>query len=371
LVASILVAAPVAQAETVVLYPVTGSADGATLTVVRDHLRTTITGLGHTIVEGTGDRPTTVAQFDAAATAQHAVYVVLADVTPHPGHYDLHVLVGSVDASRVEELMVDVLLEEEDARLRDVIGAMLRPQGLGDDALRLSAEETAEQRAHRLAVEAAARQAELDRQRQQQEAEQAALDAERRAEEAERQRQEEDARQQAEQAARQAAEEAQHRWDGRQLYGAGGAWMVQLGGEGAGGVIYGPHNSHVPGGGGLGFVQARVARLIDGTGGLELRAGADVFFGLGAGMNILVGATYQWSPFLDPIHIGVIAELGLSIAFTGPRDAGFMFRAGAVASWSPTEHLYLELALPEIGVMTNGSGALVFGASLRIGYRFD
>ena len=67
----------------------------------------------------------------------------------------------------------------------------------------------------------------------------------------------------------------------------------------------------------------------------------------------------------------MIAELGLSIAFQGPRDVGFLLRAGAVASWNPTGGLYFELALPELGVMTNGSGALVFGASRRVGYRFD
>ena len=74
---------------------------------------------------------------------------------------------------------------------------------------------------------------------------------------------------------------------------------------------------------------------------------------------------------VEPIHIGVIAELGISIAFTGPRDVGFVLRAGGVVSWNPVGGLYIEVALPEIGVMTNGTGQLVFGASLRAGYRFD
>jgi hypothetical protein len=121
--------------------------------------------------------------------------------------------------------------------------------------------------------------------------------------------------------------------------------------------------------GGLGLVKARIGRLL--VPGLELRAGADIFFGLGTGLDLMIGATYQFTPFVAPVHIGAIAEVGMSIAFQGPRDVGFLFRAGAVVSWNPVEHLYFELALPELGVMTNGTGAVVFGASLRLGYRFD
>lgn len=371
-IAAALVCAPgVAMAETVEVFPVGGAADGSTLTMAQSHLRATITALGHTIVEGSGTRPTTAAEFSAAATGTHAVYVVIADIEPHPGHYGLHVWVGSVDANRVEELYVDVLYEDEDARLHDVLGSMLRPQGLADDALRLSAEETDAERARRLAAEAAARQAELDRQHQAEADAAAAAEAQRRADEAEAARIADEERQRQEAAAQQAADAARHSWDQRPLYGAGGAWMVQIGGAGGGGVLYGPHNTHVPDSGALGLVQARIGRAIEGTGGLELRGGADIFFGLGTGLDLMIGATYQLTPTTEPIHVGAIAEIGLSIAFQGPKDVGFVFRAGAVASWNPTGGLYFELALPELGVMTNGSGVLVFGAALRIGYRFD
>ncbi len=361
----------VALAEQVELFPVGGTAEGSTLTMAQSHIRQAIVALGHTLVDGSGTRPTTAAEFTAAAASTRSVYVVLADIEPHPGHYGLHVWVGSVDANRVEELFVDVLLEDEDSRLHDVLGSMLRPQGLGEDALRLSAEETDAERARRLAAEAAARQAELDRQHQAEADAAAAAEAQRRADEAERARLADEERQRREQADRDAAQSAQQAWDHRPLYGAGGAWMIQLGGAGGGAVQYGAHNPHVPDAGALGLVQLRLGRAIDGTGGLELRAGADVFFGLGAGLDLVVGATYQLTPTTEPIHLGVIAELGLSIAFQGPRDVGFLLRAGAVASWNPTGGLYFELALPELGVMTNGSGALVFGASLRVGYRFD
>lgn len=358
-------------AEQVELFPIGGTAEGSTLTMAQSHIRQTITALGHTIVDGSGTPPSTSAEFMAAANGTHSVYVVLADIEPHPGHYGLHVVVASVDANRVEELLVDVLYEDEDARLRDVLGAMLRPEGLADDALRLSAEETDAERQRRLAAEAAARQAELDRQHQAETDAAAAAEAQRRADEAERQRLADEQRQREEQAAREAADAAAHAWDNRPLYGAGGAWMIQAGGAVGGAVQYGSHNPHVPDAGALGLVQLRLGRAIDGLGGLELRAGADVFFGLGTGLDLVVGATYQFTPFVEPIHIGVIAELGLAIAFQGPKDVGFLFRAGAVASWNPTGGLYFELALPEIGVMTNGTGALVFGASVRVGYRFD
>jgi len=369
IVGALLATPDAVLAEQVELYPVGGSAEGSALTMAQSHIRQAIIALGHTVVEGSGTRPTTAAEFGTAASSTHSVYVVLADIEPHPGHYGLHVWVGSVDANRVEELMVDVLLDDEDARLHDVLGSMLRPQGLADDALRLSADETEAERARRLAAEAAARQAELDRQHQTESDAAAAAEAQRRADEAEAQRLADEQRQQQEQAAQAAATAAAHAWELRPTYGAGGAWMVQIGGAGGGAFQYGAHNPHVPDGGALGMVQVRVGRLL--VEGLELRAGADIFFGLGAGLDFMLGATYQFTPFVAPVHIGAIAELGMSIAFQGPRDVGFLFRAGAVVSWNPVDHLYFELALPELGVMTNGSGALVFGASLRIGYRFD
>jgi hypothetical protein len=48
-----------------------------------------------------------------------------------------------------------------------------------------------------------------------------------------------------------------------------------------------------------------------------------------------------------------------------------LFRVSALAGWRPVEHFYVEVALPELGVMTNGVGALVLGLSLRAGYRFE
>jgi hypothetical protein len=363
-------AAPV-RADRVVLFGVEGQSDGSRRAMAEDHIRTALRALGHEVVPGRGARPTTSAEYDATARASTASYVVVADVDALPGQYNLHVSVGTELSSRVEELVVSVTFAEEDERLRDVLGAMLRPAGLGEDALRLSGVESDADRAAREAAEAAAHQAELDAAQHALDEEAAAEAALRRAEEAERQRLEDEARQRAEREAAEAHATEQTRWDQRPLYGAGGAWMIQI--AGAGGYAT-PLAQRIDGhaaGGGFGLVQARVGRIIDGTGGLELRAGADVFFGLGTALDLVVGATYQFSPFVEPIHLGVIAELGLSIAFSGPRDVGFVLRAGGVVSWNPTGGFYLEVALPELGVMTNGTGQFVFGASVRAGYRFD
>lgn len=370
LVLTFLAAAP-ARADRVVLFPVEGHSDGSRRTMAEDHIRTAIRALGHEVVPGRGTRPSTASEYDATARASTATYVVVADVDAMPGQYNLHVSVGTELASRVEELVVAVELAEEDERLRDVLGSMLRTAGLGDDALRLSGVESDEVRAAREAAEAAAHQAELDA-AERAAADQAAADAALlRAEEAERQRLADEARQQAEREASEAHASEQTRWDARPLYGAGGAWMLQLSGAGGYASPLSQRADRIAGGGGFGLVQARIGRIVDGTGGLELRAGADVFFGLGTALDLMIGATYQFSPFVEPIHLGIIAELGISIAFSGPRDVGFALRAGAVVSWNPTGGFYLELALPEIGVMTNGTGLLVFGASLRAGYRFD
>jgi len=41
--------------------------------------------------------------------------------------------------------------------------------------------------------------------------------------------------------------------------------------------------------------------------------GADIFLGLATGMDLMIGATYQFTPFDVPVHIGAIAELGLKL----------------------------------------------------------
>lgn len=356
--------ASVAHAERVVLYPVAGRADAERAEAIEDRIADVIRALGHEVVSppgGLGEaRPSTASEMGGVASASGAMYVVTAEVEPLRGQYRLQLVVGYQPTQRVEDLVVTVLESEEDARLRDVLGAMLREEGLGEDAIRLTGG----------IVDPAAEEAERRRREEEARAAQEAEDAERRAREEEEARRAEEERQRAEEEARREAEAAARRereaWDDRLWYGRDGEWVVLVGGGGSYLAGFGER-----GGGGLGVLQARLGRFLSGTDGLELRGGIDVVLGAVGGMNIVLGASWQFSPFVEPIRIGPIVEIGASFVFTGAQDTGFLARAGAVASWAPIRQLQIEITLPEIGVITNGPGAVIVGASARVGYRFD
>jgi hypothetical protein len=384
-----------ALAEGVVLYPVEGSADADALDEVEAALALALTHAGHRRVTTPGGiraaRPSTAAQMEGVGTAASARYVVLAEIEPMPGQYRLHITVGH--DGRVEELLVNVVRAEEASRLDDVLRSMLRPEGLGDDAMRLSGVESDAERQAREGAERARRDAEELARREaaerelrealaRTEAERAAAEAE-----AERQRQTEaerarQAEAEAQAAAARAAEERAHQaetaWANRPVLGRDGPWVVMAGVLGGGLVPLGSSGPQPMGGTvrppqgvlGVGAVQARAGYALAGTDGLELRAGVDVLFGGTAGLSLVVGASYQFTPFVEAIHIGAVLELGVNFLFTGPRDAGFVARLSAIASFTLAPHITLEVSLPELGILTNGPGALMFGGSARIGYRF-
>jgi hypothetical protein len=361
----------IARAERVVLYPLTGRADEHRIEELEERLETVIRALGHEIVAppggiGRGARPSTAAEMEGTATAAGAMYVLLVEIEPMRGQYRLHLRVGYQPTQRVEELVVSVLLEEEEARLRDVLAAMLRPDGLGEDAVRLTGEDPG---TGGVADEEAARRAEEERARLA-------------AEEEERLRREGEERARAEEEARRAEEERtrteREAWNARATYGSDGEWLVMVGGHGGyaiglgtrpeirDGMVVGQQST----GGGLGLIQVRIGRSLPGTDGLEIRGGIDGVLGAFGGLDIVLGGCWQWTPFVLPIHIGIVAELGASFSFTGGQTAGFVLRAGAIASWTPAPHWQIEVALPELGVMTNGAGAVLLGATARVGYRF-
>jgi hypothetical protein len=362
-----------ARADRVVVYALTGSVSEERHEHIEEAVLAAVRALGHTVVQPSeATAPTTAGEMDGIALSRSAAYVLIPRIDgTMPGQYRLHLTVGH--DGRVEDLVINVTDADEEARLRDVLGAMLRPQGLGDDALRLSGAETDEERARREAEEAAraaeeAARLAADEEARRAEEERLAAEAEAArlaAEEEERRRAEEEA------AAARAAEE--ERWNARPTYGSDGAWMFFGGVAGGGFAGFGTPR---PGSmmqrdsvGGLATIQVRMARLL--VEGLEIRGGVDLMLGSISAMDVQVGAAYVFSPFAEPIYLGAVAEVGASFLFTGARDVGFLFRVSALAGWRPAEHIYLEVALPEIGVMTNGVGALLFGASLRVGYRFD
>lgn len=365
-----------ARADRVVLYPLTGRADQDRLDDLEDHVDRVLRELGHEVLAAPGglstiDRPATAAEMEGVATAAGATYVLAIEIEPLRAQYRMHVRVGYQPTGRVEELTLTVLESEEHDRLTAVMRAMLRPEGLGEDAMRLTGD-AADQGA--ISEEERLRREEEERARLAAEEE-----ARRRAEEEERAREEEERRRAEERAAREAEEAAQRArdaWTNRATYGSDGEWVVLVGGGASYAYLFTParviRDAMLIGtttDAGFGLIEARLGRAFPGTDGLELRGGIDVFLGASGGMNVVLGAVWQLTPLAGvPIHLGPSIELGGSFSFTGGQNAGFVARASMVASWTPTPHFQLEVALPELGVQTNAG--LVLGAALRAGYRF-
>ncbi len=365
-IALLVWAVPVlAEADRVVLYPLGGDAEQARLDDIEERVATILRDQGHTIVPPpSASRPSTSAEMESVASAANASYVVVAQVDPLRGQYRFEIHVYYLPAGRLEDLVATVLESEEQARLSDILSSMVRREGLGEDALRLTGEETTppppgetdEERQRREAEEAARREAEEQ--------------ARREAEEAARREAEEQARREADEAARR-AEQAQRAWNERPLYGADGHWMLQLGGSGSYAIALGELPAMHQAGGGLFDVSFRVGRTFDGLEGFELRGGLDYTTGVFSALGIHVGAAWLGSFFVEPFYIGAGGEVGVIFPFTGSREVGFSARVGALFAWRPIPHLVIEASVPEIGVITPGTGAVTVGGSLRVGYRFD
>ncbi len=380
-VALLVWALPVlAQADRVVLFPVAGGAEDARREEIEQRLAELLREQGHTVVAPpSAERPESSSAMESVASVTNAAYVVVAEVDPLRAQYRMHIAVYYQPTGRLEDLVVTVLEAEERERLSDILSSMVRREGLGEDALRLTGEggpatppgETDEERAAREEAERLRREEE---ERQRREAEEAArqeaeAQAQREAEEAERRRR-----------------EAQSAWDSRPQYGTDGHWMVQLQVGGGYATRLGSLPGAVQGDGGLLDVGARVGRTFDGLDGFELRGGLDLITGSFAGpvtsdgsapgvgftaLAIHVGAAWLGSFLVEPLYVGVGGEIGAVFALTGARDAGFSGRIGALFAWRPVPHFVIEASLPELGVLTPGSGVFSIGGSVRAGYRFD
>lgn len=380
-----------AHADRVVFYSITGRADDARLRELEQRMAGVLREQGHTLVPPpTSGHPTRSAEMEAVASAVNATYVLTAEMEPLRGQYLLHVHVYYRPAGRLEDLVATVMVAEERTRLVDILRSMVRREGLGEDALRLTGEAAPSpgvsdaERARAEAEERARAEAEAARREAEEEA--ARREAEERARaEAARREAEERARAEAEERARREAEQAQA-WAERRPYGADGRWMIQLLAGGGYASRLGGLPGAVQGDGGLLDVGVRVGRAFEGLDGFELRGGVDVLTGSFAGpvlgdgsapsvgytgFALRVGAAWLGSFFVEPVFIGVGGEVGVLFTLTGARDVGFTGRIGALFAWRPTERVSIEASLPELGVITPGSGALTLGASVRAGYRFD
>ena len=326
-----LVLAPsVASADAVALLALGGRADQERLEATEQVMAELLREQGHRLAAPSAasvDHPPTSAQLEQVAEDSRAIYVITAEVEPMRGQYRLSIHVYYRPAGRLEELVVTVLEDEERARLADVLRSMVRREGLGEDALRLTEEIDPEDRAQREAEEQARREAEAER-------------------------------------------EAAEAWDARVPYGADAPWMIQLQVGGRYAATLGSLPAGAQGGGGLFDAGLRLGRSFEGVDGFELRGGLDFATGTYTALGIHVGASWLGSFFVEPVFIGLGGEVGVIFTLTGSRDAAFSGRVSALFAWRPADHFYLEASLPELGYVSPGAGALTIGASLRAGYRF-
>jgi len=272
-----------------------------------------------------------------------------------PGQYRLLLRVGYAPLGRVEELEVNVVEAEEPARLADIVRSMVRPEGLGEDAVRLSAgdaEAQARLEAARLEREAAERARLEEEQRAR-----LAREAEQRRQLLERERQRTAEREQRERDA----------WARRERYGVGDRPWIVLAGLDVRSLIAHPSDRS---GGFFGGVELRGGYAIPGVPGLEARAGVDVIFGSISALTFTVGGVYLASPFTQPVFIGGGGDLGLFVGTTGARVAGFTARGGPMISWRAGPRFYVEGTVPELTYISVSSGALAIGLSARAGVRF-
>lgn len=368
LLALTLLVPSVASADAVALLGLDGRASPERLEQIEETMGAILREQGHRLVAPAGDVSHPPASAEMEAAAGSALYVIAAEVEPLRGQYRLSIHVFYRPAGRMEELVATVLEAEERERLTDILASMVRREGLGEDALRLTGEEDPEEAARR--AEEERRRLEEEEQRAREEAEAAAREEEERLQ----REAEEAARIEEEEAARRAAEEreaAESAWESRVRYGTDGPWMVQgrVGGRVAV-LLGGLPNPAASGQGGLFDAGIRIGRTFEGLEGFELRGGVDFQTGLYTGLALHVGAAWLGSFFTEPIYIGGEAQIGAVFTLTGARDVGFSSQASALVAWRPTDRFYLEASLPELGVVTPGAGALTIGASLRAGYRF-
>lgn len=344
-----------AEADRVVLFPVAGTATPERAAEIERALDASLAALGHVVVAPTTSRrPQTSAQMRETAELANADYVVMAEVAPLPAQYRLHVFVYDRRQSRLEDLIATVLTREEDARLSDILASMVRPEGLGGDALRL----TDERRAEEGGPEAEASPEPPPTPTDSGDAappDAAPLDA------APPDAAPPDAAPLHAEADRPAAADPPAV---STPYGGSRPWLVQ-------GSVGGAYAAVLEGrsGGGLLVLGPRVGYLIDLLPGLELRAGLDILTGVATAVGAHAGAAFFAPLSADPLYLGAELEVGVYGFTTGGRDASFSARAAALFAVAPLPPLYLEVG-PQVGLLSAGSGVLTVGVVGRGGYRF-
>ena len=351
------VSAASAQAERVVLLRSSGAVELEVQEELDATLSRVLRAMGfHVLSEGASMQveeavvPETANDLRAIAELQGARYTVLAIVhdTSDAGYW-VTFRAGYAPDTRVEELDAEVRRVREEPRLRELLGALLRPGGLGDDAPGLAGQDAVGRQLEQDATSAeAAAAAEAERQR-------LADEEAARAAEQERARQE----------AAGAEAEAQRAFAGRDRYGVADGLMMVSAGLGVRGLVKSGGD-----GGTLGSFELQFGRGFEAVVGLELRAGLGLYFASVGAFDVHVGAAYLVSPFAFPLHLGAIVEGGMFVPITGQRSPGGMVRTSLLASYNLSGSLYAEASVPAFTWLSNGGGAVAIGASVHLGLRF-
>ena len=358
MLATLIALTGTASADRVLVLEPLGNADEDVRDDVHDALFTALRGLSYEAVgegtEATDEHatPEDANDFRALAELQRVQWVILPRVRPRTGGYELVLRVGYAGASRVDEITVEVARAREQARLADVLRALLRPEGLSqEDRMRLEGADP----------EGDAAQAAADREAAEREAAERA-----RAEQEERERAEREAFEQRER--ERAEQEAENARNNRERYGTPGRFSI-AGGLGVQPILNGPPNAT---GGTLATLDFRFGFIPKRTWpGLEVRVGAQAVFGATGGLSLFGGAAYLFSPWEDAhVHLGPTVELGMFYATTGNRTASFLVRPGFMASWHINEKIWLEGILPSLNIYSANGGIVTLGFSVGVGTRF-
>ena len=309
----------------------------------------TIKALGHTPMSeahsATGPLPETANEMVAIAEIQGAQWVVAPILSPSEQAVWLTLKVASVEGPRLEEIDSEVRDSRRAVRLKELLGAMLRPSGLGESADQLAGED----QAAREAEEAA-------------EAKRIASEEEiAHREELQRLQDEEQKNKEQEQAIQPIVEPP----PSPDLADAPQAkrWMIQVGG-----AVRPLLRSFAPGT--LGAVELRFERSFDRIPQLRLRGGVDVVFGSAKAIAVHAGVAYFYSPHGLPLDFGGAVEVGMFQALSGNRVPSFSVRVAPTIAWNVSPKFSLEAAIAEIGVLSANDVVITLGFSLRGGFRF-
>ncbi len=357
-----------AHADSVVVLETQGEATAAARSEIAAHVIAAIQAENHVVSQVRSERtrvPSTSPEFAAIATRENAHWVVTVSVQPLRAQYRLSASAFYATRGRLEEITVLVIDDEsESARLRDVFRCMLRESGLGEDALRLTADTSpantddaaAREAAERARLEAEARAAEAQR-------DQLAREALAREEQARRDRDAVSAREDTARAAATAQVQATRDWNARILFTHSTKLLAVGAGFGFSAVI--PQDARRAGGV-LVTVPVRLGYAISALRGLELRGGLDIVAGATNGLAIVGGVAYGYTPFTAPLHIGATFEIAAYISFSGARDVAALMRFAPLVSYSFSETISVEALLPDVSFLSAGSGAWTVGASARL-----